>query len=306
MTVLAGGVGGAKLAQGMGRAVDDLTVVVNTADDAEIYGLYVSPDLDTVMYTLAGVADPRTGWGIAEDTRTVLDQLELLGERPWFTLGDRDLATHILRSRRLRRGDALSAITADLAGALGVRARLLPMTDDRVATLVDTPDGRLAFQDYFVGRAHRDRVLDVVLDGIDTAVPAPGVVGALTGADVVVLAPSNPFVSIGPILALVGVRTALEASTALRVAVSPVVGGAALKGPAADMLADLGHEVSALGVARLYRGLVDVMCIDHADRELASAVEELGMRVLVTDTVMGDARDRERFARELLALRPPE
>lgn len=304
MTVLAGGVGGAKLAQGMDRAVDDLTVVVNTADDAEIYGLCVSPDLDTVMYTLAGMADPQTGWGIAGDTRTVLDRLERLGEHPWFTLGDRDLATHVLRSRRLRAGDALSAVTADVAGALGVRATLLPMTDDRVATLVDTPDGRLSFQEYFVGRGHRDRVLAIVLDGIDAAVPAPGVIEALTGADVVVVAPSNPFVSIGPVLAVRGTRDALAGSRALRVAVSPVIGGAALKGPAADMLADLGHEVSALGVARIYRGLIDVMCIDHADRGFAAEIEALGMRVLVTGTVMGDAQDRERFARELLTLEP--
>ena len=305
MTVLAGGVGGAKLAQGMGRAVDDLTVVVNTADDAEIYGLSVSPDLDTVMYTLAGIADPQTGWGVAGDTRTVLDQLERLGERPWFTLGDRDLATHILRTMRLRQGHPLSAITAELAGSLGVRARLLPMTDQRVSTLIDTPEGRLSFQQYFVGRGHGDRVLDVVLDGIEAAVAAPGVLEALSGADVVVLAPSNPFVSIGPVLAVPGVRDALAGSGGLRVAVSPIVGGAALKGPAADMLADLGHEVSASGVARLYRGLVDVMCIDEADRALAAEIQALGMRVLVTDTVMGDAADRERFARELLALDAP-
>lgn len=305
MTVLAGGVGGAKLAQGMERAVDDLTVVVNTADDAEIYGLSVSPDLDTVMYTLAGIADARTGWGVAGDTRTVLDQIERLGERPWFTLGDRDLATHIVRTMRLRQGHPLSAITADLAGALGVRARLLPMTDRRVATLIDTAEGRLAFQEYFVGRGHRDRVLGVVLDGIEAAVPAPGVIEALTEADLVVLAPSNPFVSIGPVLAVPGIRDGLAGSGALRVAVSPVVGGAALKGPAADMLADLGHEVSAAGVARLYRGLVDVMCIDEVDRDLAAEIEALGMRVLVADTVMGDAADRERFARELLALDRP-
>lgn len=300
VTVLAGGVGGAKVAQGMYRATSGLAVIVNTGDDAEIYGLRVSPDLDTVLYTLSGLADPRTGWGIDGDSRAVMDQLASLGEDAWFTLGDRDLATHVLRSRLLRDGVPLSEVTRRLAVALGVDARVMPMTDDRVATLLDTPTGRLDFQEYFVGRGHRDRVDGVVLDGIASAVPAPGVLDALVETDLVVVAPSNPFVSIGPILAVPGVRETLSTSTAPRVAVSPVVGGKALKGPAADMLAAMGHEVSALGVARLYAGLVDVMCIDRVDRDLAGPIGELGMRVLVTDTVLGGAGDRERFARELL------
>ncbi len=301
VTALAGGVGGAKLVQGLDRAVDDLTVVVNTADDAEIYGLAISPDLDTVMYTLAGIANPVTGWGIADDTGTTMAAMAALGGDTWFTLGDRDLATHLVRTSRLRDGVPLSEVTAGLAAALGVRARLLPMTDDRVATLVDTASGRFSFQEYFVARRHRDDVLGLELAGVDAAAPGPGVLTSLTDADVVVLAPSNPFVSIGPILAVPGVRDALAGTSARRVGVSPIVGGQALKGPAGQMLASLGHEVSALGVARLYRGLLDVLVLDEEDRDLAAPVAALGMEVLVTRTVMGDPADRERLAREVLA-----
>ncbi|GAA4287016.1 2-phospho-L-lactate transferase [Georgenia daeguensis] len=300
MTLLAGGVGGAKLAQGLDRAAAGLTVVVNTGDDAVVYGLSISPDLDTVMYTLAGIADPQQGWGIAGDTYATLEAMARLGQDTWFRLGDRDIATHVLRTARLRAGVPLSLATAELASALGVRARLLPMTDDAVATRVDTPAGRLEFQEYFVARRHADEVLGVVLDGVERAIPAPGVLEALD-ADVVVIGPSNPFVSIGPVLAVPGVREALAVSGARRVAVSPIVGGRALKGPAAAMLAAMGHEVSALGVARLYAGLVDVYVIDESDRGLAAAIEELGMTVMVTGTVMGGPEDRERLAREILA-----
>ncbi len=300
VTLLAGGVGGAKLAQGLDRAVAGLTVVVNTGDDAVVYGLSISPDLDTVMYTLAGIADPQQGWGIAGDTYATLEAMARLGQDTWFRLGDRDIATHVLRTARLRAGVPLSVATAELASALGVRARLLPMTDDAVATRIDTPAGRLEFQEYFVARRHADEVLGVVLDGVERAIPAPGVLEALD-ADVVVIGPSNPFVSIGPVLAVPGVREALAVSGARRVAVSPIVGGRALKGPAAAMLAAMGHEVSALGVARLYAGLVDVYVIDESDRGLAAAIEELGMTVMVTGTVMGGPEDRERLAREILA-----
>ncbi|MFI2752930.1 2-phospho-L-lactate transferase [Cellulomonas sp. P22] len=300
VTVLAGGVGGAKLAQGLARCVEDLTVVVNTADDVELYGLAISPDLDTVMYTLAGVANPATGWGVIDETYEALGAMQRLGEPTWFTLGDRDLATHVLRTDRLRQGRPLSAVTAELAAALGVRARLLPMTDDRVATIVETPAGTLGFQEYFVARRHQDEVVGLTFDGIDAARPAPGVLAALADADVVVLAPSNPFVSIGPVLAVPGVRAALAGTRARRVGVSPIVAGDALKGPAADMLRGLGHEVSALGVARLYQGLLDVLCIDEQDRELAAPIEDLGIEVLVTQAVMQGPEDRERLARELL------
>lgn len=301
VTVLAGGVGGAKLAEGVARTGADLTVVVNTGDDLELHGLAISPDVDTVLYTLAGLADPVRGWGIAGDTARVMDGLAALGRPGWFHLGDRDLATHLLRTGLLRRGALLSRATAELADALGVRARVLPMSDDRVATFVDTPQGRLAFQEYFVARGHRDEVTGIVLDGVQAARPAPGVLAALRDADVVLLAPSNPVVSIGPILAVPGVRDALAGTPARRAAVSPIVGGRALKGPAAAMLAGLGHEVSALGVARLYAGLVDLFCLDTTDAHLAADVEALGMEVLLTRAVMGGPEDRERLAREVLA-----
>jgi LPPG:FO 2-phospho-L-lactate transferase len=301
VTVLAGGVGGARLAHGMDLAGTDLTVVVNVADDVELHGLAISPDLDTVTYTLAGLADEERGWGVVGETYAALDAMGRLGEDTWFTLGDRDLATHVVRTARLRGGAPLSAVTAQLTAALGVRPRVVPVSDDRVATLVDTPAGRLGFQEYFVGRRHADDVLGVVYDGIDAARPAPGVVEAVRDADVVVIAPSNPFLSVEPVLAVAGVREALSGSRARRVAVSPIVGGRAIKGPAAQMLATLGHEVSALGVARLYAGLVDLMVVDERDAHLADDVAALGMRVLVTDTVMGGADGRERLAREILA-----
>ncbi|KAE8765481.1 2-phospho-L-lactate transferase [Georgenia thermotolerans] len=300
VTLLSGGGGGAKLAEGLARAVEDLTVVANTGDDAVIYGLSISPDLDTVMYTLAGMIDTEKGWGVDGDTFATLGALGRLGMDTWFTLGDQDLATHVRRTALLRAGARLSEVTAELTAALGVRARLLPMTDDRVATLVETDAGLLPFQEYFVARRHRDAVRSVVLDGVEAARPAPGVLEALT-ADVVVLGPSNPFLSIGPILAVPGVREALAATPARRVAVSPIVAGQALKGPAAAMLAALGHEVSALGVARLYEGLLDVLVVDEADAALAPAIRTLGMDVVVTRTVLGGAEDRERLARELLA-----
>ncbi|WP_265522879.1 2-phospho-L-lactate transferase [Oerskovia flava] len=300
VTVLAGGVGGAKLAHGVQRTGADLTVVVNTADDTRLHGLDISPDLDTVAYTLAGVVNPETGWGRADESFTTLETLRSLGEDAWFLLGDKDLAMHVARTAHLRAGATLTEVTARLAGALGVRARLLPMTDDRVATLVDTPAGRLDFQEYFVARRHADEVLGLTYEGADDAAPAPGVLDAVASADVVLLAPSNPFLSIAPILAVPGVRDALATSSARRVAVSPIVGGQALKGPAAAVLASLGHEVSALGVARLYAGLVDVMCVDERDADLVPAIRDLGLEVLVTDTIMGAGPGRERLAHELL------
>ncbi|MEE6287773.1 2-phospho-L-lactate transferase [Georgenia sp. MJ173] len=301
VTLLSGGGGGAKLADGLARATAGLTVVVNTADDAVLYGLSVSPDVDTVMYTLAGRVNPQTGWGVVDETFTTLTTMAALGEDIWFRLGDRDLATHILRTQRLRDGATLSEVTAQLCTALGVAPRVLPMTNDPVVTRVATAAGTMSFQEYFVGRQHRDEVHGISFAGIDGARPAPGVLPALTDADVVVLGPSNPFVSIGPILAVPGVRAALAASSAHRVAVSPIVGGGALKGPAAAMLASLGHEVSPLGVARLYGGLVDTFVLDELDAQLAPAVEDLGMSVLVTRTVMATASDRELLAGELLA-----
>src|SRR5829696_8762981 len=290
------------MAQGLQAALPsgDLTVVVNTADDFDLYGLCISPDLDTVMYTLAGIADPVNGWGVAGDTRNTLGAIARYGEKPWFLLGDQDFATHILRTERLRAGSPLSAVTTELCGALGIRSRIVPMTDDQVATLIDTPAGTLEFQDYFVARHQSDDVLGVTFAGIEQATAHPDALAAIREADAVVIAPSNPIVSVAPILSTPGMREALADAAAPIVAVSPIVGGRALKGPAAQMLATLGHEVSALGVARLYAGLIDGLVIDEVDRELAPAIELTGPRVLVTTTVMGDDADRHRLATEVL------
>jgi LPPG:FO 2-phospho-L-lactate transferase len=299
---LAGGVGGAKLAAGLEAVVPsgDLSVVVNTADDFDLWGLHICPDLDTVMYTLAGIASPETGWGIMDESFDALEMLARYGEDIWFSLGDRDLATHVIRTARLRAGESLTGITADLSVALGVRSAILPMCDEPVATVLDAPDGPLEFQEYFVRRRQRDEVLGVRLRGVDNARPTDAVLETLAGADMVVFCPSNPVVSIGPILAIPGMREALTSSPAPRIAVSPIVGGRALKGPADRMLASLGHEVSAAGVARMYEGLVDGMVIDEVDEGGRSEIEALGMRVFATGAIMRDAPDRVRLAREVL------
>jgi LPPG:FO 2-phospho-L-lactate transferase len=300
---LAGGVGGAKLAAGLESALspgDHLAVVVNTADDFDLWGLRICPDLDTVMYTLAGVANPETGWGLVDESFDVLDMLARYGEDTWFKIGDRDLATHVLRTARLRAGEPLTGITAYLSAALGIGSAILPMCDEPVATVLDTPDGPLEFQEYFVRRRQRDEVLGLRLRGIGDARPTDTVLEALAGADLVVFCPSNPVVSIGPILAVPGMREALASSSVARVAVSPIIGGRALKGPADRMLASLGHEVSPAGVARMYEGLVDGMVIDEVDEAQRSGIEALGMRVLATGAVMRDVPDRARLAREVL------
>jgi len=302
IVALAGGVGGAKMAQGLQAALPpgDLTVVVNTADDFELYGLRISPDLDTVMYTLAGIADPINGWGVAGDTRQTLDAIARYGQESWFLLGDQDFATHIMRTERLRAGIPLSAITAELSAAIGIPNRIVPMTDDQVATLIDTPAGTLEFQDYFVARHQSDDVLGVTFAGMEKATAHADALAAIRGANAVVVAPSNPIVSVAPILATPGVRETLANTQAPIVAVSPIVGGQALKGPAALMLATLGHEVSALGVARLYADWIDGLVIDEVDRDLGPTIELLGPRVLVTATVMGDEADRRRLAVDVL------
>ena len=299
---LAGGVGGAKLAAGLEAALQpgDLSVVVNTADDFDLWGLRICPDLDTVMYTLAGIANPETGWGIAGESFGALEMLARYGEDTWFKLGDRDLATHVLRTTKLRSGEPLTRVTADLSGALGVESAMLPMCDEPVATVLDTPDGPLEFQEYFVRRRQRDEVLGMWLQGVGDARPTEAVLRALAGADLVVLCPSNPVVSIGPILAVPGMREALASSSVPKIAVSPIVGGRALKGPADRMLASLGHEVSSVGVSRMYEGLVSGMVIDGVDHGERLGIEALGMRVLVTAVIMRDEPDRVRLAREVL------
>ena len=299
---LAGGVGGAKLSAGLQDALvpGDLSVVVNTADDFDPWGLRVCPDLDTVMYTLAGVANPETGWGLAGESFAFLEALAGYGEDAWFKLGDRDLATHVLRTQKLREGETLTGATESLARALGVPGRILPMCDEVVSTMLKTPAGLLEFQEYFVRRRQRDAVLGVDLVGIEDARPSGAVLEAVSGADVIVFCPSNPVVSLGPILSVPGMRDALAAATAPKVAVSPIVGGKALKGPADRMLSSLGHEVSSAGVAALYEGLLDGMVVDRADEGQRGDIEGLGMRVLATDAVMHDPPDRVRLAREVL------
>ncbi len=300
IVALAGGVGGAKLAQGLAAVTDDLSVIVNTGDDFDLYGLRICPDLDTVLYTLAGLANPATGWGIAGDTTHALDAITRLGGEPWFTLGDQDLGTHLLRTDRLRAGAPLSRITAEFSHALGVQPRVVPMTDDRVATLVETPAGQLEFQDYFVRRRHQDDVVGISVNGIEAARLAPGVLEAIAAADMIIFCPSNPLVSIGPILAVPGIRSAIGAARAPVIAVSPIIGGQAVKGPADRMLETLGHERSAFGVAAMYAGLLDGFVIDHQDRALVDRIEGLGMRALVTQTMMGDVADRARLAGEVV------
>ena len=299
---LAGGVGGAKLAAGLQEVLvpGDLSVVVNTADDFELWGLYICPDLDTVMYTLAGIANPETGWGIFDESFDALNMIERYGEDTWFKLGDRDLATHILRTDRLRAGETLTGVTAELSVALGVGSSLLPMSEDPVSTVLETPAGRLEFQEYFVRRRQTDEVLGVGFRGIEDANPTGAVLAAISGADAIVLCPSNPVVSIGPILALPGVREALSSALAPKVAVSPIVGGRALKGPSDKMLASLGHEVSAMGVAAIYAGLVDGMVVDTVDEGERDGIEALGMHALATRSVMRDAAGRARLATETL------
>ena len=305
VVALAGGVGGAKLADGLqARIGSRLVVVVNTADDVERHGLLVSPDHDTVLYTLAGMANREWGWGIEDETFAASEMLARYGEETWFRLGDRDLATHIVRTARLRRGDRPTDISRDLQRALGVRAVILPMTDAAVRTEVLTDDGWLEFQDYFVRRHQEPEVRDLRLTGIEEAAATPEVAAALEAAAAIVIAPSNPFVSVRPILAVEGIEAGLQTARsrgAPVVAVSGIVGGRALKGPADRMLTSLGYEASALGVARQYTGIADVFVLDAVDAHHAPAIEALGMRAVVTDTVMTDGAARARLAGEVLA-----
>ena len=305
VVALAGGVGGARLAHGLQLAVapGDLTVVVNTGDDAEFHGLLVCPDHDTVLYTLAGLADRERGWGRAGETWAAAGQLARLGEPTWFQLGDRDLALHVHRTRRLREGVRPTTIALDVAARLDVATRILPMADEPVRTRVRTGAGWLAFQDWFVRLRADPPVLEVAFDGVERARVTPEAEAAFARADAIVICPSNPLVSIAPILAVPGIRDAIGAARGRGVrvaAVSPIVGGKALRGPADRMLAALGEEVSALGVARRYVGLADAFVIDGVDAALAPDVERLGMRAVVAESVMTDDVSRAALARAVL------
>jgi LPPG:FO 2-phospho-L-lactate transferase len=302
VTVLAGGVGGARFLQGVIDVVppDRVVVIGNVGDDVEPHGLHVSPDLDTVLYTLTGWIDETQGWGVRGDTDRALERARELGADAWFWLGDLDIGLHLARTEALRRGEPLSAVTARLAERLGLPLRLIPATDDRLRTMIDTPDGEIEFQTYYVRHHHADRVTGIRFDGAELARPAPGVIEALRDAAAIVVAPSNPLISIAPILAVPDVRMLLASRSAPCVAVSPIVGGRALRGPAADMLESLGHEASPAGVAAIYAGLIDVLVIDERDADLAERVEAHGIRPVVADTIMRDAASRERLARAAL------
>jgi LPPG:FO 2-phospho-L-lactate transferase len=302
VAVLSGGVGGARFLRGLVDAVDPagVSAIVNVGDDVEVLGLAISPDLDSVVYTLAEISDEERGWGRKDETWHALATVEAIGGEAWFRLGDRDLGLHLVRTQALRSGEALSAVTARLAAALGLESTILPATDEHLRTWLDTPNGSFPFQHWFVVRAHRDPVDRVRFEGAAAARPAPGVLEALQEADLILIAPSNPFVSIGPILAVERIRSALERRRVPCVAVSPLIGGRAVKGPAAAMLQRLQGGTTAAHVAHCYPGLIDALVLDEADAADADAVAELGVRPIVTKTLMRDAATRKRLAETAL------
>jgi LPPG:FO 2-phospho-L-lactate transferase len=304
IVVLAGGVGAAKLLRGLVEVVPayDVTAIVNVADDFELHGLAISPDLDTCTYTLADAVNPDTGWGRGGETWAVMDELERYGGETWFRLGDSDLALHLFRTQRYRDGATLSTITAEVTAAWNLECRLLPVTDQSLATRVGVPgEGELAFQDWFVGRRHDTEVESVHFAGAEAASAAPGVIEAIESADAVIIAPSNPIVSIAPLLAVPGVREAVSARRSVTAAVSPIVGGRALKGPADRLMTDLGHEASVVGVARLYSELAATLIIDELDRGHRAEVDAIGMRPVVTDTIMSDVSRSAALSEIILA-----
>jgi LPPG:FO 2-phospho-L-lactate transferase len=304
IVALAGGVGAAKLLRGLVEvmAPDLLTIISNTGDDIELYGLHISPDIDIVAYTLSGLVDDERGWGIRGETFDCLAMLQRYGEATWFHLGDRDLGTHILRTQRRRLGHSLSDITTAFCQALGLRVRILPMSNEPVPSLIRTPAGLFHFQEYLVHRGGQEPVLEVIYQGVEQARAAPGVCEALAQADAILICPSNPVISIGTILAVPGIRPALQASAAPVVAVSPIVQGATLKGPADKMLHGLGFEVSACGVAQYYAGLLQGLVIDTLDADLQPRLERLGLRVCMTNTIMRTLADKQALAQTMLTL----
>ncbi len=303
MLALAGGVGGAKLVAGMAHCLqgDDLVVAVNTADDDEFHGLHVSPDLDTMMYTLAGLSNTETGWGLQGDTFRTLEMLGKYGANTWFNLGDQDLATHIRRTQLLKQGLTLSQVTAVLCESLGVSHRVVPMSDHPVRTVLETPEGQLSMQEYFVKRRTEPSVTDVRYMGAKDAVPSPGLEDALERARLLVICPSNPALSVQPIVQVGKMKERLENFGGTRVAVSPIVGNCAVRGPAGRIMAGLGQEVSVVGVAQSYRDFCDVLVIDRQDEDKAPAVAKAGLRPLVANIIMESFQDRVDLARVVLA-----
>ena len=304
ITALAGGVGAARFLQGLVRLVpgEKLTVIVNTGDDIELYGLHISPDLDIVMYTLAGIVDEEKGWGVKGDTFHCLEMLQKYGYETWFKLGDRDLATHIQRTYLLKGGLKLSEATARLSQSLGLKVKIMPMTDERFETTVVTDKGRMHFQEYLVKRGAQDKVINVVFEGVEKAYPSPGVLDSILNSEALIICPSNPIVSIGTILSVKGVRDALKETRAKVVAISPIVGGAPVKGPADKLMHGLGLEVSSFGVAALYKDFLDVFVIDSIDDAEKPRIEVLGLSVVVTNTIMRSLRDKVQLAEAILGL----
>ena len=301
---LAGGVGGAKLALGLALLLDpgELVVCVNTGDDETFHGLHVSPDLDTIMYTLSGLSNEETGWGVGGDTFTALEMLGKFGSDIWFNLGDRDFATHIRRTQLLADGKTLSEVTHELNQSLGVTQLVVPMSDDSVKTVLVTDEGELPMQRYFVGRRAEPKIFEVRYLGADTATAAPGFQDALARAGMLVMCPSNPYLSLGPILAIPAVRKRIRAFPGKKVCVSPIVGGDAVKGPAGKIMAELGKEVSCVQVAREYLDICDVLVIDVQDEALAPQIQEMGITPLVTSTIMKTSQDKIALAKEILTV----
>ncbi len=304
ITALAGGVGAARFLTGLAQLIkqEDLTVIVNTGDDIDLFGLHISPDIDIVTYTLADIINHERGWGIKGDTFQCLNMLKQYGEVEWFNLGDKDFATSILRTKMFKNGATLSQVSAKVSRDLGLKLKILPMTDDKFATHVRIAEGLIHFEEYMVKRAAQDKVLGVEFVGAETAKPAPGVVEAIMDSERIVICPSNPVVSIGTILSIPGIREALQKTSAKKVAVSPIVAGAPIKGPADKLLEGLGFEVSAFGVAKLYADFLDDFVIDNVDAAQKSRIEALGIKVAVTNTVMKDLESKTALAKVVLSL----
>jgi LPPG:FO 2-phospho-L-lactate transferase len=303
ITALAGGVGASKFLKGLVELLPEkeLTIIGNTGDDIERYGLQISPDLDIVMYTLAGIVNQTTGWGVKDDSFECLEMLKQYGLQTWFNLGNKDLATHIYRTHLLNQGLSFSEVTQKLCEHLGLEVRLIPMSDNKVSTMVVTDSGRIHFEEYLIKRGTQDRVIGIELEGIKDSKPADGVLESILSSDAVILCPSNPLVSIGPILSVPGVRNAVKTTKARKIAISPIVGGLTIKGPADKMMRGLGIEVSAYGVASLYRDFLDVFVIDTVDADQKARIESLGMDVVATNTIMKALEDKIKLAETVLA-----
>ena len=303
---IAGGVGGAKLALGLSRVLDksELSIIVNTADDETFHGLHVSPDLDTVMYTLAGLSNIEQGWGLEGETFRFLESLERLGGDVWFRIGDSDLATHIRRKELLQNGYTLTEATKYLCKKLNIDTNIIPMSNDQIKTVAVTEEGELPFQDYFVRRRCEPKISAIRFEGSETATPSPDFELALKNSGSIVLCPSNPLVSIGPVLAIPGVREKVRNFKGPRIAISPIVGGKAIKGPAAKMMTELGEEPSCVSVAQGYIGLIDALLIDHMDDQQSKKITDLGIKPIVTNTIMETSEDKVRLANEVSNLLP--